>query len=196
VELNPAQLLGPFLEAVGQIQNEAKNALNLPLNPAQREALESLSAELKVHRARFEEFGPAFLLEGGKQLQENQKRLEALQLRKDDLLRELEELRLQAQAGIAEAEHSIRHQSSKPAMVAPRPQTKVPEKAVRLNLTPGGQLRDLLTSTVVASQPPTRTLKRIGNIWEDWAQRANPPTPAPAEDELDEDEEDEGRAVR
>ncbi len=170
MELNPAQLLGPFLESVGQIQDEAKKALDLPLSPKQREALESLSAELKTHRARFEEFGPAFLLEGGKRLQENQKRLESLLRRKDELVIQMEELRLQAQAGIAEAEQSIRHQPAKPAPVAPRPQGKLPkDKSARLNLAPGGQLRDLLVSPATAAQPATRTLKRIGNIWEDWA---------------------------
>ena len=170
MELNPSQLLGPFLEAVGQIQDEAKKALDLPLSPKQREALESLSAELKTHRARFEEVGPAFLEEGGKQLRENQKRLDSLLRRKADLVLEMEELGRKVEAGIAEADQSIRQQPAKPAPVAPRPQAKLPkDKPARLSLAPGGQLRDLLVSPATAAQPFTRTLKRIGNIWEDWA---------------------------
>jgi len=187
MELNPSQLLGPFLSAVGQIQSEAKKALGLPLTSEQRELLESLSAELMTQRARFEEAGPPFIEEGRKQIQENERRLQALLRQKDDLLLEMGQLRRGAEEVITKAERDIRDQSAQSGPVAARPQTKLTEKSARLALSPGSQLRDLLTSTTAGSPPSSRQPKRIGNIWEDWTQW-QAPSETPSSEEFPEEE--------
>lgn len=194
MELNPSQMLGPFLEAVSQVQQEAEKAANLPLAPSQREVLEALSSELRSHRARFEEFAPLFIQMAGRQIQENRQQMEVLLRRKDDLLVTMEDVSRQADEAIALADRTLADRSEKPMPVAPRPKTCLPEKATSLPLTPGGQLRDLLTSERAPSQPPTRQLKRIGNIWEDWAQKAIP-TESPSSEEFPE-EEDGGASAR
>ena len=92
MELNSSQMLGPFLEAVAQVQEEAKKAAKLPLASGQREALEALSSELRSHRERFEAFAPSFIEMAGRQMDENRKQVEVLLRRKDELLLSMDSL--------------------------------------------------------------------------------------------------------
>lgn len=187
MELNSSQMLGPFLEAVAQVQEEAKKAAKLPLATGQREALEALSSELRSHRERFEAFAPSFIEMAGRQMDENRKQVEVLLRRKDELLLSMESLARQADEAIALANRKMDEASKKPSLTVPRPKQMLPEKAVPLELSAGDVLRDFLASTPAATSPSSRQPKRIGNIWEDWAQW-QAPSETPSSEDFPEEE--------
>lgn len=168
MELNPSQLLGPFLESVGQVQQVAESALSLPMAPRQREAVEALTAELRSHRARFEEFAPGFLEMAAGQMEKNRRELDALLKRRDALLLEMERVARTADEGIALADQVLAARAERPALAIPVPTATLPAPGKPLDLAEGGVLRELLIPS--AAKTVAQAPRVAGNIWEDWRQ--------------------------
>ena len=180
MELNSSQMLGPFLEAVAQVQEEAKKAAKLPLASGQREALEALSSELRSHRERFEAFAPSFIEMAGRQMDENRKQVEVLLRRKDELLLSMDSLARQADEAIALADRKMDEASKKPSLTVPRPKQMLPEKAVPLELSAGDVLRDFLASTPAERRPPTASPSGSATSGKTGPSGKHPQKPRPA----------------
>ena len=167
MELDPAVILGPFLESVGQAEELVKYTLGLPLPQADRELILAFQQEISDKKSLVETLGPEFLQKSSQGLKDGMKRLEELQKEKDQVLQDLDQLKKQAEAGADEARKAAEEHAKKPLRPVPVPPATLPEPAKPLELSEGGVLRELLllSTTPKPSGPPR---KKLGNIWEDW----------------------------
>ena len=170
MELDPAVILGPFLESVGQAQELVQYTLGLPLPQADRELLEGFQQEIIDKKSLVETLGPEFLQKSSQGLNEGMQRLEGLQKEKEQVLQQLDQLKKQAEAGADEARKASEEHAKQPRRPIPVPTAKLPEPAKPLDLSEGGVLRELLLPT--AAQPVAQAPKVAGNIWENWRQPA------------------------
>lgn len=187
MELDPAVILGPFLESVGQAQELVQYTLGLPLPQADRELLEGFQQEIKDKKALVETLGPEFLQKSSQGLNDGMRRLEELQKEKEQVLQQLDQLKKQAEAGAEEARKAAEEHAKQPRRPIPVPTAKLPEPAKPLELSEGGVLRELLLPT--AAQPVAQAPKVAGNIWENWRKPGETPT---EDEELGPDEDLEG----
>jgi hypothetical protein len=168
MELDPAVILGPFLESVGQAQELVKYTLGLPLPQADRELLEGFQQEIIDKKALMETLGPEFLQKSSQGLNEGMQRLEELQKEKEKVLQELDLLKKKAEAGADEARKATEDHAKKPRRPVPVPTAKLPEPSKPLELSEGGVLRELLIPS--AAKTVAQAPRVAGNIWEDWRQ--------------------------
>ena len=187
MELDPAVILGPFLETVGKAQELVQHTLGLPLTQADRELLEGFQQEIVDKKAMFETLGPQFLQKSSQGLNEGMRRLEDLQKEKEQVLQQLDQLKKQAKASAEQARKAAEEHAKQPRRPIPVPTAKLPEPAKPLELSDGGVLRELLLPT--AAQPVAQAPKVAGNIWENWRKPEVTPT---EDDELGPEEDLEG----
>ena len=167
MELDPAVILGPFLESVGQAQELVKYTLGLPLPQADRELILAFQQEISDKKSLVETLGPEFLKQSSLRLHDGMQRLAELEKEKEQVLQDLGKLKQRAAQAAQTAHQAAEEHAKKPRRPIPVPTATLPEPAKPLELSEGGVLRELLllSNTPKPSGPPR---KKLGNIWEDW----------------------------
>jgi hypothetical protein len=190
MELDPAIILGPFLESVAEAQKLVEHTLDLPLPQADREMVLGFQGHIREKKALLESLGPEFLRRSSQGLNEGMRRLAELEKEKERVLQDLDHLKQRAMGAAEEIKKAGKEYSNKPRRRVPVPQAALPTAAKPLELSEGRALRELLLPT--ATQPAPQAPKQIGNIWEGW-HRQGPVDPAShAEEDFDHHEEEDG----
>jgi len=181
--------LGDFLESTSQLQEIFAQEIVKITDPDRKKALEEYLGLMRVTQARLQETFPGevqAMLQGFSDLQNS---FSDIEMKKGQLLDDLEGLQRKATASLQEAETKRAEMAKAPKPTSPAILAQQRLAAMAARHGAGGQtghspqLQDgpllqnkLLGMLLPKSDPQVTRAKAIGNIWENWPTApVNPP---------------------